>query len=129
MLITKVSVKLVDPNRERLEAYCSITLDDLLVVHDVKVVRGDSGLVVAMPSRKLCDHCPRCHGKNHLRARYCNNCGTQLAEGRAAKDAEGRAKLYADVVHPVVHPFREQLTESVLREFQTATCYRERDIG
>ncbi len=36
----------------RLRAIVSITLDDTLAVHDIKIVRGDERLFVAMPSRK-----------------------------------------------------------------------------
>ena len=36
----------------RLRAIVSITLDDILAVHDIKIVQGDERLFVAMPSRK-----------------------------------------------------------------------------
>jgi len=37
---------------DRLRAIVSITIDDLLVVHDIKVVQGEERLFVAMPSRR-----------------------------------------------------------------------------
>jgi stage V sporulation protein G len=66
----------------RLRAFCSLTFDDTFVVRDVKLIEGNGGLFLAMPSRKLSDHCPACREKNHLRARYCNQCGTRLDEHR-----------------------------------------------
>lgn len=35
-----------------MKAVCSVTFDDEFVVHDIKVVEGDKGLFIAMPSRK-----------------------------------------------------------------------------
>lgn len=39
----------------KMKAIVSITFDDAFVVHDVKVVEGNNGLFVAMPSRKMPD--------------------------------------------------------------------------
>lgn len=39
----------------RMKAIVSVTLDDSFVIHDVKVVEGNNGLFVAMPSRKTPD--------------------------------------------------------------------------
>jgi len=38
-----------------MKAIVSVTIDDAFVIHDVKVVEGQSGLFVAMPSRKMPD--------------------------------------------------------------------------
>ena len=51
MKITKVVARLVDMNKVR--AIASITFDEEFVVHNLRVVNGDKGLFVAMPSRKL----------------------------------------------------------------------------
>ncbi|MDO8886302.1 septation regulator SpoVG [Candidatus Oleimmundimicrobium sp.] len=51
MEITRVVVRLVDMNK--VQAIASITFDDEFVVHNLRVVDGDKGLFVAMPSRKL----------------------------------------------------------------------------
>ncbi|MCB0341878.1 MAG: septation regulator SpoVG [Pseudobdellovibrionaceae bacterium] len=53
MKITEVNVFPV--NEERLKAYVSITIDDCFVVRDLKVIRGNTGLFVAMPSKKRRD--------------------------------------------------------------------------
>lgn len=51
MEITDVKIRKIIP-QGRLKAIISVTLDNMLTVHDVKVVQGDSRLFVAMPSRK-----------------------------------------------------------------------------
>jgi len=115
--ITEVRIKLMDEPGERLKAFCSITFDDCFVVRDLKIIEGASGPFVAMPSRKLTAHCPHCRGKNHLRAAYCNQCGARLKETQAAKDDEGRAKLYADIAHPINSGCREMIQARVIQAF------------
>lgn len=51
MDITKVVIRPVDMNK--VKAVASITIDDEFVVHDLRIVDGEKGLFVAMPSRKL----------------------------------------------------------------------------
>jgi stage V sporulation protein G len=115
--ITEVRVKLMDEPGERLQAFCSITFDDSFVVRDLKIIEGSTGPFVAMPSRKLTAHCPQCRCKNHLRAAFCNQCGGRLKEQQAIKDEEGRAKLYADIAHPINSTCREMIQERVIRAF------------
>ncbi len=51
MNITDIKIRKVIPEG-RLRAVLSITIDNMLAVHDIKVVQGDERLFVAMPSRK-----------------------------------------------------------------------------
>ncbi len=118
MEITEVRIKLMEDAGERLQAFCSITFDDCFVIRDLKIIEGANGPFVAMPSRKLTAHCPNCGCKNHLRAAFCNQCGKRLNDDRAGKDEEGRAKLYADIAHPINSACRETIQEAVIREFQ-----------
>ena len=75
MEITEVRIKLTEDSDDRLQAFCSITFDDCFVIRDLKIIEGANGPFVAMPSRKLTAHCPKCGCKNHLRAGFCNQCG------------------------------------------------------
>lgn len=118
MVITEVRIKLCEENNERLLAFCSITFDNAFVVRDLKLIEGTRGMFVAMPSRKLTDRCSKCGSKNHLRSRFCNQCGCRLDENRAARDADGRAKLHADIAHPIHSGSRELVQSAVLRAFQ-----------
>src|SRR5205807_9202221 len=106
-----------DDPQERLQAFCSITFDTCFVIRDLKIIEGAKGSFVAMPSRKLTDRCPQCHCKNHLRSLYCNQCGARLQEDRAMKDDDGRAKLYADIAHPINSRCREMIQTQVLQAF------------
>src|SRR5205814_4309269 len=103
---------------ERLQAFCSVTFDDAFVVRDLKIIEGTKGSFVGMPSRKLTDRCPGCGCKNHLRARFCNQCGGKLSETRATCDADGRAKLHADIAHLINSACREVIQTAVIKAFQ-----------
>jgi len=118
VVITEVRIKLMEDNNERLQAFCSVTFDDAFVVRDLKIIEGTKGSFVAMPSRKLTDRCPGCGCKNHLRARFCNQCGSRLDEDRAIRDADGRAKLHADIAHPINSACREVIQSAVIRAYQ-----------
>ena len=118
MVITEVRIKLMEDNNERLQAFCSVTFDDAFVVRDLKIIEGTKGSFVAMPSRKLTDRCHQCGCKNHLRARFCNQCGHKLNEDRASRDPDGRAKLHADIAHPINSACREVIQSAVLKAFQ-----------
>ena len=54
MNITDVRVRKM-MKESNLKAVASITIDDDFVVHDIKVVEGEKGLFIAMPSRKAAD--------------------------------------------------------------------------
>ena len=54
MQITDVRVRKV-AKEGKLKAVVSITMDDEFVVHDIKVIEGEKGLVIAMPSKKAID--------------------------------------------------------------------------
>ena len=60
MEITEVRIKLMEDTDDRLQAFCSITLDDCFVVRDLKIIEGSNGPFIAMPSRKLTCHCGAC---------------------------------------------------------------------
>ena len=54
MNITDVRVRKVT-KEGKMKAVVSITIDDEFVVHDIKVIEGEKGLFIAMPSRKATD--------------------------------------------------------------------------
>ena len=54
MKITDVRVRKI-AREGKMKAIVSITIDDEFVVHDIKVIEGDKGLFIAMPSRKATD--------------------------------------------------------------------------
>lgn len=54
MQITDVRVRKI-AKEGKMKAIVSITLDDEFVIHDIKVIEGDKGLFIAMPSKKAAD--------------------------------------------------------------------------
>lgn len=133
MQLSEIRINLTGPQAGRLKAFCSLTFDNTFVIRDVKLIEGNDGLFLAMPSRKLCDRCPRCSEKNHLRARYCNNCGLRLDENRYSGGRPshghafgngncggggGRLKLHADIAHPINADTRMAIEQRVLGAYQ-----------
>ncbi|MEN6333164.1 MAG: SpoVG family protein [Phycisphaerales bacterium] len=114
MKITEVRVRLVKNKDDRLKAFCSMTVDHEFVIRDIKIIEGVGGYFVAMPSRKMSDHCERCGCKNHLRAKYCNSCGQALQDNRAKRDLKGRTKLHADIAHPINLECRQRIQKEVV---------------
>ena len=130
MQLTEVRINLCPSQQSRLKAFCSLTFDNTFVIRDVKLIEGPEGLFLAMPSRKLCDHCPRCGEKNHLRARFCNGCGARLDDARFMRQQSGngnshgrgvassRLKLHADIAHPINAECRHELEDHVVHAYQ-----------
>ncbi|MCI8484432.1 MAG: septation regulator SpoVG [Lachnospiraceae bacterium] len=54
MQITDVRIRKVE-KEGKMRAVVSITIDEEFVVHDIKVIEGEKGLFIAMPSRKAAD--------------------------------------------------------------------------
>ena len=54
MQVTDIRVRGVE-KEGKMKAVFSITIDNEFVVHDIKVIQGDKGLFIAMPSRKAAD--------------------------------------------------------------------------
>ena len=54
MNITDVRVRKI-AKEGKMRAVVSITIDDEFVVHDIKIIEGEKGLFIAMPSRKAAD--------------------------------------------------------------------------
>ncbi len=53
--ITDIKVRKIQTENGKLKAIASITIDDCFAIHDIKVIAGDSGDFIAMPSRKTPD--------------------------------------------------------------------------
>lgn len=55
MKVTRVDLRLREDSSRRLKAVASVTFDDEFVVHGIRVVEGEKGMFVAMPSKKTPD--------------------------------------------------------------------------
>ncbi len=52
MKITSVNVRVTDKEDSKMKGIASILLDDCFAIHDIRIIEGEKGLFVAMPSRK-----------------------------------------------------------------------------
>ncbi len=52
MQITSVSVRKIEKEGSRMKGIASVLIDDSFAIHDIRIIEGDSGLFIAMPSRK-----------------------------------------------------------------------------
>ena len=52
MKVTSIKVKKIEKENSRMKGIASILLDDMIAIHDIRIISGDNGLFVAMPSRK-----------------------------------------------------------------------------
>jgi stage V sporulation protein G len=86
--ITDVRIRKIT-KEGKMKAVVSITLDDEFVVHDIKVIEGDKGLFVAMPSRRTNDgeyrdiaHPINSSTRNHIQELILEQYETSLLEER-----------------------------------------------
>jgi len=124
MVITEVRVFLKEGQDKKLKAYATVTFDNCFVVRNIKVIEGQKGLFVAMPSRKMKEACPKCRFKNVVRSKYCNNCGSSLdgiirpAAKSPEEEASVRQSEHKDIAHPITLEFRELIQKKVLDAFE-----------
>lgn len=123
MEITEVRIFLKSGVDKKLKAYATITIDNAFVVRNIKVIEGNKGLFVAMPSRKLKEPCPKCNYKNTVRSKFCNQCGASLpvAEPKThitAQDESSRQSEHKDIAHPITLECREYIQKKVLEAYE-----------
>jgi len=130
MDVTEVRVKLTGRRADKLRAYCSVTFDNAFIVRDIKIIEGPRGEFVAMPSRKVGERCPGCGMKNHLGAKFCNECGNRLPPERP-----GQLRRHADIAHPLHAESRAAIQERILRAYREEVTrsqqpgYRPMELG
>ena len=52
MKITSVNVRKIEKEGSRMKGIASVLLEDCFAIHDIRIIEGDNGLFIAMPSRK-----------------------------------------------------------------------------
>ena len=89
MNITDVRVRKIE-KEGKMKAVVSVTIDDEFVVHDIKVIEGEAGLFIAMPSRRSADgqyrdiaHPINCQTRSSLQELILDAYGKALAEAPA----------------------------------------------
>ena len=122
MEITEVRVFMREGQDKKLKAYATITIDNAFVVRNVKVIEGNKGLFVAMPSRKMKEPCPKCGFRNVVRSKFCNSCGSGLPmtepRPQAATDDMPHQSEHKDIAHPITAECREYIQKKVLAAYE-----------
>ena len=122
MEITEIRVFLKEGQDKKLKAYTTVTFDNVFVVRNIKVIQGASGLFIAMPSRKLKSPCPKCHFKNEVGSKYCNQCAAALpVQGIGEQEMRDAKAEHRDVAHPITQQFREYLQKQILDAYNKET--------
>jgi len=123
MDITEVKVFLKEGQDKKLKAYATLTFDNCFVVRNVKVIEGNKGSFVAMPSRKLKDPCPKCAFRNAVRSKFCYQCGSSLpqSEPRQLQPGEDASKQseHKDIAHPITAECRDYIQKKVLEAYES----------
>ncbi len=53
MNITEINVKLIKNDESKLKAVATLTIDDCFAIHDIKIIKNNDELFIAMPSKKM----------------------------------------------------------------------------
>jgi stage V sporulation protein G len=131
MKITEVRIFPKEDEDKKLRAFATVTFDDCFVVRDLKIIEGNKGLFVAMPSRRTKQACPRCRHRNVVHSQYCNQCGGKLGTGQEQErpldmdDAKLRQSEHKDIAHPITLEFREYIQKTVLDTYQSQRHQKE----
>ena len=87
LYITDIKIRLVTGDSSKLKAVAPIIIDDCFAIHDIKIIAGDSGEFIAMPSRKTpagdfkdIAHPINSDTREHLRAQIMNAYKKSLEE-------------------------------------------------
>lgn len=121
MEITEVRMSLREGENKKLKAFATITFDNCFVVRDIKVIEGNKGLFVAMPSKKQREACPKCGYKNVIRSKFCNQCGGSMEsfQKMPSQDMADRQLEHRDIAHPITLECRENIQKKVIEAYQT----------
>jgi stage V sporulation protein G len=123
MEITEVRIFLRESANSRLRAFATVTFDNDFVVRNIKVIEGNKGLFVAMPSRRVESACGKCGAKNPLKNKYCGQCGANLLSSGDKDTAAEHDKLepreqQQDIAHPINTKFREYIQKKILDAYE-----------
>ena len=122
MDITEVKIFLKEGQDKKLKAYATVTFDNCFVVRNIKVIDGNKGMFVAMPSRKMKDPCPKCNFRNAVRSKYCNQCGAALPmlepKPLVAGEEGQKQSEHKDIAHPISAECRDYIQKKVLEAYE-----------
>ena len=119
MKITEVRIFPTESKDGKLKAFSTMTFDDWFVVRNVKVIQGNNGLFVAMPSRKAMDACPKCKFKNVIGSKFCNQCGSEIPQQKMGNEegSQDAQNSHMDIAHPITQECRIYIQDQILEAY------------
>jgi len=120
MQITSIKIFLRNSFNNKLKAFASVVFSDVFVVKNIKIIEGEQGLFVAMPSIENKGPCPKCNHKNIVHSKYCSDCGSELPFTSGKDDKR-------DLVYPVRQFFRKYLEVKILEAYKLETNKNAKD--
>ncbi len=116
MEISEIRMTLSTAADSLVAAWCSVSFDHQLAVHDLRVIRQEERLFVAMPKRRATGRCEKCSAKNVVTAAWCQNCGNRLPA--LTRSRELRVAGHCDIAHPLTNDFRTLLEQQVVERYR-----------
>jgi DNA-binding cell septation regulator SpoVG len=109
MKVTSVELKLW--KQETVLASASIVLDGAFAVHEIRIVKKNGKIVIAMPNRKTTVKCD-CGERNAFDSIYCSRCGGKRNGSKPS------GKLFTDLAHPINAALRKEIEAAVLDAYE-----------
>jgi DNA-binding cell septation regulator SpoVG len=112
LLLTEIGV-FPESGRSFVLAYVNLTINGVLALKGIRVLRGDDGPFLSMPSRRNNRNfrCRRCGQKNALDSFHCHGCGDRLPP--CEQDNAYPQGRFADVYFPTCQEFRDTLSRVI----------------
>lgn len=120
MKITQIRLTLAPSSDAPVLAYCNVSFDEQLVVHDVRLIGRGHEYLVAMPNRVRSEPCDRCLTKITVASKYCLQCGSPQSE--SLRHTEVSRGKFLDIAHPLTSEFRKELEQQIVERYQQATA-------
>ncbi|NOZ64839.1 MAG: hypothetical protein GXO71_07980 [Caldiserica bacterium] len=114
MEITDVRVRLASRKRDKVKAFASVTFDSCFVVRNIRLIEGNNGLFLAMPSEEARKSCPQCTSRIPWSSRFCPRCGAHLGDNAVVTSAKQGSR---DLAHPINQETREYITSKVIEAY------------
>lgn len=116
----KISSIKVYPMRseKKLRAFVSVTFDDFMVIHDIKIVETEKGVtLVCMPAKRSRVECLKCKAGVDSDSLFCKYCGASVPVRAGEYDPK---KDHRDIVHPVSREARAYIVDEVLKAYKAS---------
>lgn len=114
MKITEVRIFPSGPNRDRLVAFASVTLDNCFVIKDISIIQAEGKYILGMPGKRRKIICMTC-GRKVSPKKYCGECGTVM-NFKYGSEAEYQHS-HKDLAHPITKECREMIEEAVMKAY------------